>query len=175
MKWKASTDVSWLILGGTEGKLSGGRTIQLQVFVNIEGLGAGEHQGKITITAEGSQGSPVQVAVTLTLKPRLAITKLEFPSEIPSDGSRVLGTVEFSDDGDINKVTFEVLEAVSFTPFEFNPKDAPSFKFDPQKNTGSFKFYIVCYIEQVVKLKVTLFDGAGNRSEPREFSFECSA
>jgi len=174
MEWRASADAEWIILGGTRGKLSSGRAVQLLVWVKLERLGAGEYQGTITISSPNAQGSPVQVAVTLILKPSLAITKLDFPEQIPSDGSKVIGTVEFTDDGDINKVTFEVVEAVSFTPFEFNPKEAPSYKFDVEKNSGSFKFYIVCYIEQSVKLKVTLFDEAGNKSDPWEFSFKCS-
>jgi PKD repeat protein len=70
MEWRASTNVSWLILGGTEGKLSGGRAIQMWVFVAIAGLGAGTYQGKITIEAPSAQGSPAEVGVTLTLSPK---------------------------------------------------------------------------------------------------------
>jgi PKD repeat protein len=70
MEWRASTNVSWLILGGTEGKLSGGRAIQMWVFVEIAGLGAGTYQGTITIEAPSAQGSPAEVGVTLTLSPK---------------------------------------------------------------------------------------------------------
>jgi hypothetical protein len=69
MEWHASANAGWIILGGTEGKLSGGRAIQLQVFVNIDGLGASTYQSTITIEAPSAQGSPVQVTVTLTLEP----------------------------------------------------------------------------------------------------------
>jgi formylglycine-generating enzyme required for sulfatase activity len=69
MLWHASADVSWITLGATEGKLSGGRVIQLLVLVKIEGLQAGEYRGKITISAEGAQGSPAVVSVRLALQP----------------------------------------------------------------------------------------------------------
>lgn len=85
MEWHASADADWIILGAGGGKLSGGREIQLLVLVEIEGLEAGEYQGKITIEASGAQGSPAQVAVTLTLTapPRLGVspTSLAFVAE----------------------------------------------------------------------------------------------
>jgi parallel beta-helix repeat protein len=85
MEWKASTDAGWIILGATEGKLSGGRAIQMWVFVDIAGMRAGTYQGKITIEAPGAEGSPVQVAVTLTLAtpPRLEVSpsSLEFQAQ----------------------------------------------------------------------------------------------
>ena len=85
MEWEASADAEWIILGAEKGKLSGGREIQLLIWVDIEGLEAGEYHGTVTITAPGAQGSPVDVAVTLTLfaPPRLEVspTSLSFQAE----------------------------------------------------------------------------------------------
>ena len=85
MEWRASADEGWIILGGTRGKLSGGRAIQLLVWVDIEGLEAGEYQGTVTISSPNAQGSPVYVTVTLTLTtpPRLEVspTSLSFQAE----------------------------------------------------------------------------------------------
>ena len=85
MEWHASADVDWIILGGTEGKLSGGREIQLLALVKLEVLEAGAYEGKITISAEGAQGSPAQVkaSLTLTSSPRLEVSpsSLNFQTE----------------------------------------------------------------------------------------------
>jgi parallel beta-helix repeat protein len=69
MEWKASTDAGWIILGAMEGKLSGGRAIQLLVLVEIQGLEVAEYQGTITIEAPGAEGSPAIIAVHLKIEP----------------------------------------------------------------------------------------------------------
>jgi len=88
MEWHASADADWIILGGTEGKLSGGREIQLLVWVKTEGLEAGEHHGTVTISSPNAQGSPVNVAVTLTLTapPRLEVTPTSLSFEAEEEG-----------------------------------------------------------------------------------------
>ena len=91
MKWTASTDREWIVLGATNGKLSQGRAVQLLVLVDTKGLRAGEHQGTITVTArdadtgQEAQGSPAHVQVTLSLAapPQLEVssTSLNFQAE----------------------------------------------------------------------------------------------
>ena len=172
LKWRASSDVSWIVLGSTESALSSGRTIKMWLFVDDSGLGAGTYHGTITFSSAKGQ---TKLAVTLTIVAKLAITAVRFPAEIhrvDTNRKGTLGTIEFTGNKNIDKVTFEVVDG-NFEPFEFNPQKAQSFSFDPATSAGSFKFSIACYIMQTVKLKVTLFDTAGNRSEPWEFSFKC--
>lgn len=115
---------------------------------------------------------PINLAKHAFLQPE--ILDIRFRREIPADGSKVIGTIIFRDiDGDINLASFEVVEAVDFEPFTFNPKEAPSF--DQRDSTGHFSFYIFCRIPQRVTLRATLEDEAGNTSEPEEFTFECKS
>ena len=85
MEWHASADAEWIILGATQGKLSGGREIQLLVWMKTEGLEAGEYQGTVRISSPNAWGSPVHVTVTLklTAPPRLEVTptSLSFQAE----------------------------------------------------------------------------------------------
>lgn len=69
LNWEASANVSWIVLGASEGTLSGGRRIQLHVFVEPEGLEPNTHNGTITIDATDGQGDSVQVDVSLMLVP----------------------------------------------------------------------------------------------------------
>ncbi|MFN3309269.1 MAG: hypothetical protein ACK44E_08685 [Anaerolineales bacterium] len=94
------------------------------------------------------------------------ILSIDFPAEIPNDGSRINGTVRFRDpDGDINWVRFETLSG-RFTPFSFDPSVSG-------QTSGSLGFLIWCNETQTVTVRVILQDRAGNESVPFDFTFRC--
>jgi len=93
------------------------------------------------------------------------VTGIEFPSVILADGGKITSYVSFFDpNGDITSVRFDVVNAVRFTPFSFDPNVSG-------KTNGSFSFRIWTTMKQTVTLKVTLYDRQGNKSEPYYFSF----
>ncbi|RMG42602.1 MAG: hypothetical protein D6732_00765 [Methanobacteriota archaeon] len=65
LNWTASDNATWLSLSST----SGTAPASVNVTVNISGLSAGTYTGQITIQADGAQGSPETVTVTLTIAP----------------------------------------------------------------------------------------------------------
>lgn len=96
------------------------------------------------------------------------VTGVKFPSAIRADGDKTRGYVSFFDPhGDITSVRFDVVNAVRFTPFSFEPSIIG-------KTSGSFSFRIWCGTKQTVTLKVTLYDRQGNKSEPYYFSFRAT-
>jgi hypothetical protein len=96
------------------------------------------------------------------------VTGIEFPSAIRADGEKTRGYVSFFDpNGDITSVRFDVVNAVRFTPFSFEPNVNG-------ETSGSFSFRIWCSTKQTVTLKVTLYDRQGNKSEPYYFSFRAT-
>lgn len=111
-------------------------------------------------------------AISVTLPPGPpTIISIDFPSQIPADGSSLEGMVRFRDsDGDINRVTFDVVSATDFTPFEFKPLWS---LVEGTALDGAFTFNIRCGIAQQVTLRVTLHDTAGNSSAPVDFGFSC--
>lgn len=65
LSWVAGADVPWIQL-----KLSSGAApATVTVSVQLTGLAAGTHPGKIIINAPGAQNSPAVIAVTLKLDP----------------------------------------------------------------------------------------------------------
>lgn len=89
LEWHASSNADWIVLGAPGGKLSGGRSIQLLIWVKIEGLTAGEYHATITISSPNAQGSPVQVAATLTLSepPHLEVSPTSLSFQAQEGGS----------------------------------------------------------------------------------------
>jgi len=99
------------------------------------------------------------------------IISIDFPGQIPADGSQAHGTVRFSDpDGDVNWITFDVTSAANFTPFAFDPLESLK---EGEATDGTIGFYIYCGTAQQVTLRVTLYDAAQNSSSPVDFSFKC--
>lgn len=98
------------------------------------------------------------------------VQRIEFPTEIPADGTEVSGKVFFVDwDGDVNLIRFDLTkfkEETDFKPFAFDPQVA-------WKRFGPIKFSLSCSKPQDVILKVTLEDEAGHVSAPAYFSFTC--
>ncbi len=110
------------------------------------------------------------ISVTLPPGPP-TIVSIDFPDQIPADGSSLEGAVRFRDsDGDVNRVTFDVVSATDFTSFEFKPlwSLAAGDALD-----GVFTFNMQCGVAQQVILQVTLHDTAGNSSTPVDFDFNC--
>lgn len=115
----------------------------------------------------GNESDPAYFSFTC-VKPSSPpeILSIDFPTEIPSDGSRINGTVRFRDpDGDISWVWFEALSG-RFTSFSFDPSVS-------RQTSGSFGFSIWCNEVQTVTLMVVLRDQAGNESAPFKFTFRC--
>jgi|GEM_PF-1688780 len=102
----------------------------------------------------------------ITHDPR--ITGVDFPSAIAANGEKKRGYISFFDpDGDITSVRFDVVNAVHFTPFRFDPNVSGEIR-------GTFRFRIYCNTRQTVTLKVTLYDRAGNASKPYLFTFRAT-
>jgi WD40 repeat protein len=95
------------------------------------------------------------------------IVFIDFPKQIPADGSKVSGFVGFKDpDGDLSRAEFTVVQAKDFQPFTLDLRTLRGTK------EGVFEFTLSTTTAQQVVLRVTLVDEAGNRSQPQEFSFE---
>jgi hypothetical protein len=91
--------------------------------------------------------------------------QVEFPAQITADGNGVTGHVRFRDlDGDIVQAEFEVVEALVFTPFAFDPEVRGIME-------GTFEFSVYTVIPQEIALRVTLIDAQAHRSPPVEFRF----
>jgi hypothetical protein len=97
------------------------------------------------------------------------ITFIFFDAEIKADGTPASGLVGFKDpDGDVIKAVFDVVQATDFQPFSFDPQVKGI-------EEGAFEFTLATKVPQRVTLRLTLIDEAGNRSQPKDFSFEAVA
>lgn len=113
--------------------------------------------GALLWLGPGSSPSPAPAAPE--------VLSVEFPEEIPADGSEVAGSVAFRDpDGDVIEARFEVVEAELFDSFRFDPNVEG-------RREGEFTFVIFSFIPQEIVLRVVLVDRAGHRSEPFELRF----
>jgi len=125
---------------------------RVDVFVN------GNYQLSVPFT--------IGSGTNITHGPR--ITSVDFPSAIAANGEKNRGYISFYDpDGDITSVRFDVVNAVHFTPFSFEPNVEG-------EASGSFRFRIYCNTRQTVTLRVTLYDRAGNASKPYLFTFRAT-
>ncbi|MBI1742230.1 BACON domain-containing protein [Candidatus Acetothermia bacterium] len=97
------------------------------------------------------------------------ITSIFFPRQIRADGNPISGLVGFKDaDGDVARADFTVIAATDFQAFTVTP-DVKGQK------EGAFEFQLSTRTPQRVTLRVTLTDEAGNKSAPKDFSFEAKA
>jgi len=95
------------------------------------------------------------------------IVFIDFPKQIKADCTKVSGFVGFKDpDGDLARAEFTVVQAKDFQPFTVD------LKYLKGTREGVFEFTLSTTTAQQVTLRVTLVDEAGNRSQPKEFSFE---
>jgi hypothetical protein len=67
LAWTASASVNWIQLSAA----SGNAPATLSVTANVAGLAPGTYNGTVTVTSSGSQNSPVQLAVSLTVVSQL--------------------------------------------------------------------------------------------------------
>jgi len=119
-------------------------------------------EGRCTVT-EQAAAPPTSASPT--------IISIDFPSPIPADGTGIDGRVRFKDpDGDVNRVTFDVISASDFSGFEFNPVN---YLIEGDATDGVFSFHTWSNVVQQVTLRVTLYDAARNSSAPVDFSFSC--
>lgn len=83
LSWTAGADVNWI----TVSPGSGNGDAVLSITINPDGLGAGTHNGTITVTASNAVNSPQTVAVQLVVK-------------YPSQDQPPFGSFEVPDDGE---------------------------------------------------------------------------
>jgi len=99
------------------------------------------------------------------------ITRVDFPSSIPSNGTKFTGWVSFKDpDGDVNLIRIHVLRSVSSIP---DYEHDPNHMLQGTPTDGQFGFQFWCGSKQEITSQVTLFDLAGNSSNTMEFTVEC--
>ena len=134
------------------------RAASLQGQWRVDIYIAGRFQVSMPFTIEAMRCS--------TNAPR--VTRVAFPGAIRADGEKTRGYVSFFDpNGDISWVRFDVVNAVYFTPFSFEPDISGEI-------SGSFSFRIWATMKKTVTLKVTLIDRSGNKSKPYYFSFKAT-
>jgi hypothetical protein len=125
-----------------------------------------------TPTRISPTATPTRVPPTATpLSSAPVILSVDFPGQIPGNGSEVTGRIHFRDPGgDVNWAAFDVVRADRFDGFAFNPAQ---FLASGDASEGSFLFHLWCTRVQQVTLRVQLGDAAGNQSAPVEFTFDC--
>ncbi len=102
---------------------------------------------------------------------RPIILDIEFPATIPGDGTTSNGELSFADDnGDINRLTIEVIRATEFGGADYDPT---GYIIDGNNYGGTIKLFIWCKGSQTVTLRATLYDWAGLKSNSMDFSFTC--
>ncbi len=100
-----------------------------------------------------------------------ALTGLQFPAEIPGDGTPKGGWFTFTDlGGDCTRAVFSVVSATNFAGFEFNPHETLT---SGDYYAGTSEFNIWCEGSQTVTLRATLYDEAGAASNSRDITFTC--
>jgi len=99
------------------------------------------------------------------------IISVHLPEAIAGDGSMYFGQLEFSDvDGDVNRLTVEVLAASNFGGADYDPGE---YLMDGDAYYGIYRLYIWCEGQQTVALRYALYDRAGNRSNSVDTTFVC--
>lgn len=98
------------------------------------------------------------------------ITRVDFPSGIPANGTRFTGWVSFIDpDGDVNWMTLEVVSSKTMKGSAGDPRE--HMQGSPTNGRCWMQFW--CYVKQDITMRVTLHDAAGNHSNAVDFQFEC--
>ena len=120
-----------------------------------------------------SQAATYAAILSATVPPPSppVITQIDFLSKIIGDGKTNYGNLYFRDpDGDINRLTLEVVRAVNFGGADYDPNP---YLIAGDYYEGVYQLSIWCEGEQDVTLRATLYDRAGLRSNPMEFYFSC--
>ncbi len=140
-------------------------------YINVAGWRAASLQGRwrvdVFVAGEFQLSVPFHIGSAWSGHAP-SVTGMDFPAAIQADGEHTSGRVSFFDpNGDVTSVRFDVVHAVRFTPFSFDPHIEG-------ETSGSFDFRIWATLKQTVTLKVTLVDRLGNESEPYYFSFRAT-
>jgi PKD repeat protein len=98
------------------------------------------------------------------------ILSIEFPGQIPADGTSVDGKCYFTSPNGLSQVSFDVISAVDFSSFAFDPRTA---LVEGDATKGAVQFHLWCTAAQDVTFRVTLYDVEGNGGSPYDFSFSC--
>lgn len=106
------------------------------------------------------------------------IINLDFPKFIPSGLDGEMGEVYFSDiEGDIHSVQFTLMEG-GCMDFEYSAFDPMTALSSGDRFLGIFRFQQTCKIcpdseGDEIRMRVQLYDRAGNESNRRDYSFTC--
>jgi hypothetical protein len=100
-----------------------------------------------------------------------AIIYIDFPTRIPSDGTDVRGTIKFTDPlKDVILVTAKVLSTTgNFGDATWDPRA----NLEYHEDYGLLEFWTWCQGTQLVTQRFTLYDSAGNTSDPVDITFTC--
>ena len=80
INWNLSENTAWLSLSETSGSSEGLENIdQVEVSVNITGLGVGEYFCEIELSSPGAVNSPISIPVQLTIYPDNPFLQLLYP------------------------------------------------------------------------------------------------
>ena len=80
--WRATTDAPWVELSTSSGQTP----FLLHVGVDNTGLPAGTYTGRVTVTADGVEGSPQTVDIIFTVSPPEETTTLDVPAVAAGTG-----------------------------------------------------------------------------------------
>ncbi len=120
-----------------------------------------------------NQAATYQAILSATVPPPSppVIERIEFLSVIIGDGQTNYGSLYFHDaDGNINRLTLEVVSATNFGGADYDPN---TYLIAGDYYAGVYQLYIWCEGSQDVTLRATLYDTTGLRSNSVNFSFTC--
>jgi hypothetical protein len=120
-----------------------------------------------------NQAATYQAILSATPIPPSApvIDRIEFLSTIIGDGQTNYGSLYFHDNnGDVNRLTLDVVSASNFGGADYNPND---YLVAGDYTAGVYKLFIWCEGSQDVTLRAMLHDTTGLKSNPVNFSFTC--
>jgi len=131
-----------------------------------------------TVIGNGSREIEIEPGCTVVLEGNItfvrvppAVVSLDFP-ELVFVGYEVRGEVHFSDpNGDLARAEFEVLEG-ALPSFLLDLTQSSYAELVQGKMEGTFSFAIRADQSGWIRLRVTLVDETGLRSEPKELAFE---
>lgn len=89
MDWSAASGAAWLSVTPSGGRLHTHESQEVQVSVNVAGLGAGTHNGTITFTAPNSQAPTsrtLQVSLTVSAGPAIGLSATSLTFNAPLNG-----------------------------------------------------------------------------------------
>ncbi|MBN1375623.1 MAG: hypothetical protein JXA01_05670 [Dehalococcoidia bacterium] len=174
MTWAATKTASWLWMTEPTGALEKGYSKSLEVFIAPSGLEAGTYNDKITIEAVGTRNSPLQVEVTVLIKP-VEATQQE------TDGGAVRKAVpappwEYSEYEDFN-YHFRIRY-----PKDYRTKMIAGIAFGAVSNTGEQQSdtimlgivgsYGITYKELAMEWTKTAIHQLGGKPNPKNVSEE---